>query len=180
MWQFQLQHLFLWLWTRFILQHIFIFLDQLNIIKDNGLAKHELLLLKICNSLKPMFYNEHSYNVREGDPWLIRYSWLWKALYGLVQVIMGQDLTLGMKHLEKGQYLGRKLLQWVLTPTSAMYNLSKLPISSKTLKHTQKWLGLGWISLFPIPNFLNMRNSIPNFFSLIERDVLCHKNLVFL
>ena len=42
------------------------------------------------------------------------------------------------EHLEKGQYLGRKLLQWVLTPTSAMYNLSKLPISSKTLNtHTK-------------------------------------------
>ncbi|KAK4548412.1 hypothetical protein RGQ29_032793 [Quercus rubra] len=99
----------------------------------------EPLLLKICDSLKPVFFNEHHYIVREGDPidavFLITEGIVWTCT-------SNNGEGSGPRHaerLEKGQYFGGKLLEWVLTPTSDdMYNLSKLPISSKTLKtHTK-------------------------------------------
>ena len=140
---FQLEHLFIWLWTTFVLRLIFVFLHQLTIIKNSGLAKQEPLLLKICDSLKPVFFNEHHYIVREGDPidavFLITEGIVWTCT-------SNNGEGSGPRHaerLEKGQYFGGKLLEWVLTPTSDnMYNLSKLSVSSKTLKlntHTQKW-----------------------------------------
>ncbi|KAK4564814.1 hypothetical protein RGQ29_006755 [Quercus rubra] len=97
------------------------------------------LLLKICDSLKPVFFNEHHYIVREGDP--IDAVFLFTE--GIVWTCTSNNGEgSGPRHaerLEKGQYFGGKLLEWVLTPTSDdMYNLSKLPISSKTLKtHTK-------------------------------------------
>ncbi|KAF3945878.1 hypothetical protein CMV_027794 [Castanea mollissima] len=112
---------------------------RMTIIKDSGLAKHEPLLLKICNSLKPVFYNEHHYIVREGDPidavFLITEGIVWTCTSNNGE---GSDPR-HAERLGKGQYLGRKLFEWVLRLTSDnMYNLSKLPISSKTLKtHTK-------------------------------------------
>ena len=115
------------------------FLHQLTIIKNSRLAKQESLLLKICDSLKPVFFNEHHYIVREGDPidavFLITEGIVWTCT-------SNNGEGSGPRHaerLEKGQYFGGKLLEWVLTPTSDdMYNLSKLPVSSKTLKtHTK-------------------------------------------
>ena len=103
------------------------------------MAKQEPLLLKICDSLKPVFFNEHHYIVREGDPidavFLITEGIVWTCT-------SNNGEGSGPRHaerLEKGQYFGGKLLEWVLTPTSDdMYNLSKLPVSSKTLKtHTK-------------------------------------------
>ncbi|XP_023889695.2 probable cyclic nucleotide-gated ion channel 10 [Quercus suber] len=114
-------------------------LKNLTIMKDSGLAKHEPLLLKICDSLKPVFFNEHHYIVKEGDPidavFLITEGIVWTCT-------SNNGEGSGPRHaerLEKGQYFGGKLLEWVLTPTSDdMYNLSKLPVSSKTLKtHTK-------------------------------------------
>ncbi|XP_075674735.1 cyclic nucleotide-gated ion channel 1-like, partial [Castanea sativa] len=114
-------------------------LKNLTIIKDSGLAKQEPLLLKICDSFKPVFFNEHHYMVREGDPidtvYLITEGIVWTCT-------SNNGEGSGPPHaerLEKGQYFGGKLLEWVLTPTSDdMSNLSKLPISSKTLKtHTK-------------------------------------------
>uniref|UniRef100_A0A7N2MVN0 Cyclic nucleotide-binding domain-containing protein n=1 Tax=Quercus lobata TaxID=97700 RepID=A0A7N2MVN0_QUELO len=86
-----------------------------------------------------LFFNEHHYIVREGDPidavFLITEGIVWTCT-------SNNGEGSGPRHaerLEKGQYFGGKLLEWVLTPTSDdMYNLSKLPISSKTLKtHTK-------------------------------------------
>ncbi|XP_050259652.1 probable cyclic nucleotide-gated ion channel 10 [Quercus robur] len=114
-------------------------LKNLTIIKDSGLAKQEPLLLKICDSLKPVFFNEHHYIVREGDPidavFLITEGIVWTCTSNNGEGSGPQHA----ERLEKGQYFGGKLLEWVLTPTSDdMYNLSKLPISSKTLKtHTK-------------------------------------------
>ena len=120
---------------------LFFFLDQLEFMKHSGLAWHEypLLLLKICDSLKPMFYNEHCYIVREGDPIDAVFfitdgiAWTYTSNNG-----EGSD-SRHAERLGKGQYFGGELLEWVLTPTSDdMNNLSKVPISSKTLKtHTK-------------------------------------------
>ena len=98
-----------------------------------------LPLLKICDSLKPMFYNEHCYIVREGDPIDAVFfitdgiAWTYTSNNG-----EGSD-SRHAERLGKGQYFGGELLEWVLTPTSDdMNNLSKVPISSKTLKtHTK-------------------------------------------
>ena len=109
--------------------------------KHSGLAWHEylLLLLKICNSLKPMFYNEHCYIVREGDPldavFFITDGIVWTYTSNNGE---GSDSRRAAR-LGKGQHFGGELLEWVLRPSDAdMYNLSKVLVSSKTLKtHTK-------------------------------------------
>ncbi|KAM3741816.1 hypothetical protein ACB098_07G025700 [Castanea mollissima] len=114
-------------------------LKNLKIIKDNGLAMRTQLLLKICDSLQPKFYNEHCYIVKEGDPidavFLITEGIVWTCTSNNSEGTNSQHAEC----LAKGQYFGGKLLECVLTPTSVdLYNLSKLPISSKTLKtHTK-------------------------------------------
>uniref|UniRef100_A0A7N2MVS7 Cyclic nucleotide-binding domain-containing protein n=1 Tax=Quercus lobata TaxID=97700 RepID=A0A7N2MVS7_QUELO len=112
----------------------------LEIIKDSGLARQEQLLLeKICDSLKPKFYNEHCYIVREGDPidavFYITEGIVWTNTSNNGE---GSD-SRHAKRLEKGQYFGGELLEWVMKPTSDdMRNLSILPVSSKILKtHTK-------------------------------------------
>ncbi|XP_050260596.1 cyclic nucleotide-gated ion channel 1-like isoform X3 [Quercus robur] len=107
-------------------------LKNLDIIKDNVLARQEQLLLKICDSLKPMFYNEHCCIVRETDP-------IDKVLLVTDGIVRTYTSNNGDERLEKGQYIGGELLEWVMKPTSNdMRNLSILPVSSKTLKtHTK-------------------------------------------
>ncbi|KAM3694007.1 hypothetical protein ACJW31_07G028100 [Castanea mollissima] len=112
-------------------------LKELEIIKDSGLAEHEKLLLKICDSLKPMFYNEHCYIVREGDPidavFFITDGIVWTSTSNNGE---GSN-SRRAERLGRGQYFGEELLEWVLKPTSRR-NLSILPVSSKTLKtHTK-------------------------------------------
>ncbi|KAM3694006.1 hypothetical protein ACJW31_07G028000 [Castanea mollissima] len=112
-------------------------LKNLEIIKDSGLAGHDQLLLKICDSLKPTFYNEHCYIVREGD--------LIDAVFFITDGIVWTSTSNNgegsssrrAERLERGQYFGEELLEWVLKPTSGR-DLSILPVSSKTLKtHTK-------------------------------------------
>ena len=100
--------------------------------KHSGLA-----WLKVCNSLKPMFYNEHCYIVREGDP----IDAVFFITYGTVGTytrnnVEGSD-SQHAEDLEKDKCFGRELLELVLT-SDDISNLSKVPVSSKTLKtHTK-------------------------------------------
>ncbi|XP_050263559.1 cyclic nucleotide-gated ion channel 1-like isoform X3 [Quercus robur] len=116
-------------------------LKKLNIIKENGLTKQRQLLHKICDSLKPVFYKEHCYIVREGDPidavYLITHGTAWTCTSSKIEGT-GTIASLHAERLEKGQFFGEKLLEWVWLPSSVdMYSLSKVPVSSKTLKtHT--------------------------------------------
>ncbi|XP_050260443.1 cyclic nucleotide-gated ion channel 1-like isoform X2 [Quercus robur] len=110
-------------------------LKNLKIIKDSGLAEHEPLLLKICDSLQPMFYNKHCYIVREGDPidavFFITAGTVWTYTSNNGE---GSD-TQHAEHLKKDQYFGGELLELVLTSTSNdISKLPEVPISSKTLK----------------------------------------------
>ena len=97
------------------------------------------LLHRICDSLQPKFYNEHCYIVKEGDPidavFLITNGIVWTYSSNNGE---GSD-SRHAERLEKGQYFGGKLLEWILTPASVdMRNLSIVPVSSKTLKtHTK-------------------------------------------
>ena len=89
----------------------FVFLEQLKIIKDNGLAKRTPLLLKICHSLQPKFYNEHCYIVKEGDPidavFLITDGIVWTCKSNNSDGTNSQHA----EYLVNGQYFGRKLLE---------------------------------------------------------------------
>ncbi|XP_030944779.1 cyclic nucleotide-gated ion channel 1-like [Quercus lobata] len=112
-------------------------LKNLNVIKKNDLTKHQQLLLNICNSLKPMFYNEQSYIVKEGDP----IDAVFLITYGIAWTYPSSNNGEG-KHvecLEKGHFFGEELLELLWNPSSVnVFNLSKLPVSSKTLKtHTK-------------------------------------------
>ena len=72
---------------------------------------------------------------------LMRYSLLQMSLYGLIYTSNNGEGS-DSRHAERlgeGQYFGGELLEWVLTPASDdMSNLSKVPLSSKTMKtHTK-------------------------------------------
>lgn len=111
---------------------IFFFLDQLEIIKDSGLAKHDSLLHEICDSLQPIFYNKYCYIVREGDPidavFFITAGTVWTYTNYNGE---GSD-SRHTECLAEGQHFGGELLDLVLTSTSD--DISKVPVSSKTLK----------------------------------------------
>ncbi|XP_075672633.1 cyclic nucleotide-gated ion channel 1-like [Castanea sativa] len=111
-------------------------LKNLKFVKDN--VKQEQLLLKICDSLKPKFYKEHCYIVQEGDPidavFFITEGTVWTC----TSSSNGGEDSQHAERLEKN-FFGEELLEWVMKSSSAdMYNLSKLPVHSKTLKtHTK-------------------------------------------
>ena len=112
-------------------------LDQLNIIKKYGWAdpKRQQLLSNICNSLKPVFYNEHTYIVREGDPidavFLVTDGIAWtytSSSKGEGKETSSRQAEPG--RLEKGKFFGEELLAWVWDPTYKDYH----PFSSRTIK----------------------------------------------
>ena len=97
----------------------------------------EQLLLKIGDSLRPVYYNEQSYIVREGDPidamffitdgvaWCYSTSNKGEAISGCFS---GSPAL--AKRLEKGDFFGGELLEFVLENPS----LPKLAISPRTVK----------------------------------------------
>ena len=84
---------------------------------------NEELLRKICDSLKPVYYNEHTYIVREGDPidamFIIKYgiAWTYTKCNGEAE------------RLENGNYFGEELLKLISSS-----NLSRLSLSPRTVK----------------------------------------------
>ena len=98
----------------------------------------ELILVRICDALKPVFYDEHSYIVREGDPT--------DAIFFITKGIAWTYTTNNkgegtvLESLVEGQFFGGKLLEWVVKSknTNTWHDLSEFPVSSKTLKtHTK-------------------------------------------
>uniref|UniRef100_A0A2N9FHI9 Cyclic nucleotide-binding domain-containing protein n=1 Tax=Fagus sylvatica TaxID=28930 RepID=A0A2N9FHI9_FAGSY len=83
----------------------------------------EELLLKICDSLKPVYYNEHTYIVREGDPidatFFIKdgIAWTYTNSNGEAE------------RLENGHYFGEELLELSFSKLSG-----RLPLSPRTVK----------------------------------------------
>ena len=102
------------------------FLSQLPVLENIN----EQLLLKICESLKPVYYNEKSYIVREGDPIDetvfitdgIAWSYTTKNDEASVSSLA--------ERLGKGNFFGGELLEFVLKNPS----LPKLPVSTRTVK----------------------------------------------
>nr|XP_023917072.1 probable cyclic nucleotide-gated ion channel 10 [Quercus suber]POF04835.1 cyclic nucleotide-gated ion channel 1 [Quercus suber] len=107
-------------------------LKSLEIIRNSGLAKHDSLLHKICDSLQPVFYNKNCYIVREGDPidavFFITEGTVWTYTSNNGE----RSDSRHAERLEKGQCFGGELLELVLTDDKS--NLSKVKVSSKTLK----------------------------------------------
>ena len=116
------------------------------------LENNEQLLQMICDHLKPVYYNEQSYIVREGEPLdamlFITQGIVWSFTSG------NGEGTVSSKPqcIEKGHFFGQELLDWGFMKGketekelvdgelkgSPVPNLSELPISTKTAKtHTK-------------------------------------------
>ena len=102
----------------------------------------EQMLRTMCHSLKPMFHSEHSYIIRERDPidaiFFITDGTAW-TYTNTASNNNGQGTVLTQaERLVEGEYFGEELLEWVQKSTASRNNLSKLPVSSRTLKaHTK-------------------------------------------
>ena len=127
----------------------------------------EQLLLKIGDSLRPVYYNEQSYIVREGDPIdatiFITDGVAWSySTNNKGEAISGSSSL--AERLEKGDFFGGELLEFVLKNPS----LPKLAISPRTVKThgpiegfalmaedlknivTKNWMALGEEQLEPV------------------------------
>ena len=112
--------------------------------KENDLAspKHEKLLRDICNYLKPVYYNEQCYIVREGEPMDAVFLITDGSAWAFPSSSNGEGTGTASRHaerLEAGGFFGGELFELVSEPYSAnMFNLPRVPIYSKSLKtHTK-------------------------------------------
>ncbi|XP_075672873.1 cyclic nucleotide-gated ion channel 1-like isoform X1 [Castanea sativa] len=119
-------------------------LQRLMIEKNNSLAnpEHENLLCDICNSLKPVYYNEQCYIVREGEPMDAVFLITDGSAWAFPSNTNGEGIGTASRHAERlkaGDFFGEELFELVREPYSPnMFNLPKVPIYSKSLKtHTK-------------------------------------------
>ena len=92
------------------------------------------LLQMICDYLKPVYYNEHSYIVREGEP-LDAAIFVTQGIIWSFATSNGEGtVSSGAQCIEKGHFYGQDLLDWALNDSPTSLDLSKLPISTKTVK----------------------------------------------
>ncbi|KAG2679297.1 hypothetical protein I3760_11G045500 [Carya illinoinensis] len=104
------------------------FIGNVQVPMFGGKSENQLHL--ICDKLKQVYHNDDSYIVRQGEP-LDRMLFLTQ---GIVWKFRTRETTLG---IEKGHFIGEELLTWGFNGSSAP-NLSKLPISTETIKtHTK-------------------------------------------
>ena len=93
----------------------------------------EQLLLKICDCLKPVYYNEHNYIVREGDPidatFFIKdgIAWTYTTNKGEASCFLLAE------SLERDQFFGEELIE-LGSKNPSLSKLSKLPVSTRTVK----------------------------------------------
>ncbi|KAF3946892.1 hypothetical protein CMV_026892, partial [Castanea mollissima] len=119
-------------------------LKRLMIKKMNCLdnPEHEKLLHDICNSLKPVYYNEQCYIVREGEPMDTVFLITDGSAWAFPSSNNGEGTGTASRcaeRLEAGDFFGEELLKLFWEPSSTnMFNLSKVPIYPKSLKtHTK-------------------------------------------
>ncbi|KAL4614128.1 hypothetical protein ACB092_07G032300 [Castanea dentata] len=119
-------------------------LQRFMIEKNNSLAnpEHENLLCDICNSLKPVYYNEQCYIVREGEPMDAVFLITDGSAWAFPSNTNGEGTGTASRHAERlkaGDFFGEELFELVREPYSPnMFNLPKVPIYSKSLKtHTK-------------------------------------------
>ena len=98
------------------------------------------MLRLICESLKPLNYNEKSYIIREGETldamlFITQGSvWCFKANNGE----NGEGTSSSPQCIDKGDFYGEQLLEWGRFNGSPSPKLSELPISTKTVKTLTK------------------------------------------
>lgn len=84
----------------------------------------EQLFDTMCDRLKPVFYSEESYIIREGDP-----------VDQMLIIMRGKLLTrqgiLRTHYLKDSDFLGEEVVVWALNPQSS---ISYLPISTTTVR----------------------------------------------
>ena len=117
------------------------------------LEKNEQLLQLICDHLKPVYYNEHSYIVREGEPLDAMLFITQGIVWNFITTSNGEGIvTSKAQCIEKGNFFGQELLDWGFMKGketekelvdgelkgSPVPNLSELPISTKTAKTLTK------------------------------------------
>ncbi|XP_059450245.1 cyclic nucleotide-gated ion channel 1-like [Corylus avellana] len=99
----------------------------------------EYLLRLICESLKPLYYNEESYILREGEP-LTAMLFITQGSVCCFKTSNGENgegIVSGAECIEKGQFYGEQVLKWGFN-SSFSPRLSDLPISTKTVKALTK------------------------------------------
>ncbi|KAL4594931.1 hypothetical protein ACB092_12G055000 [Castanea dentata] len=116
--------------------------------KVRMLENNEQLLQMICDHLKPVYYNEQSYIVREGEP-LDAMLFITQGIVWNFTSDSGEGTVSSKPQcIEKDNFFGQELLDWgfceenekdkEFVDGSASLNLSDLPISTKTVKtHTK-------------------------------------------
>ncbi|XP_065634476.1 cyclic nucleotide-gated ion channel 1-like [Quercus suber] len=99
------------------------------------LERNERLLQRVCGFLKPVYYNKQSHIVREGEPLdatlFITQGIVWSFTTG--NNGEGNDSS-EAEYIGKGDFYGQDLLDWAFNDSPISLNLSKLPISKKTVK----------------------------------------------
>jgi CRP-like cAMP-binding protein len=99
----------------------------------------EYLLQLICESLKPLYYNENSYILREGEP-LIAMIFITQDSVLCFKTNNGENgegTVLGAQCIEKGMFYREELLEYWGFSGSPEPQLSDFPIS-KTVKTLTK------------------------------------------
>ena len=109
------------------------------------------LLQLICDHLKPVYYNEHSYIVGEGEPLDAMLFITQGVVWNFITTSNDEGIvTSKAQCFEKGNFFGQELLDWGFSKQkekelvdgefegSPVPNLSELPVSTKTAKtHTK-------------------------------------------
>ena len=115
------------------------------------LENNEQLLQMICDYLKPVYYNEQSYIVREGEPLDAMLFITQGVVWNFITTSNGEGIvTSKAQCIEKGNFFGQELLDWGFSKQKEkelvdgefegflVPNLSELPISTETAKtHTK-------------------------------------------
>jgi cyclic nucleotide gated channel len=93
----------------------------------------EYLLQLICKFHKPLYYNEDSYIIREGEP-LNAMLFITQGNVWCFKTSNGEDGE-GPQCIEKGEFYGEELLEWGFKFNDfPSPKLSDFPISTKTFK----------------------------------------------
>ncbi|XP_041011469.1 cyclic nucleotide-gated ion channel 1-like [Juglans microcarpa x Juglans regia] len=95
------------------------------------------MLQSICDSLKPVYYNERTYIVREGEPLDTMLFVTQGIIWNFTTSRRVDGTFLSGECIERGNFYGEELLAWGFRG-SPEPNLSDLPVSTKTVKtHTK-------------------------------------------
>ncbi|XP_042979404.1 cyclic nucleotide-gated ion channel 1-like [Carya illinoinensis] len=101
-------------------------------------TKSEKLLQLICDSLRPVYYNERTYIIREGEPLDAMIFITQGIVWNFTNSVRATDGTVSLSAgcIESGHFFGEELLDWGFGGCS-IPSLSNPPVSTKTFKtHT--------------------------------------------